>query len=43
MTLAVPPLLEVHGSRLFSNWLAQIYASLAFTSYKAGTVFFIGL
>jgi uncharacterized protein (TIGR03032 family) len=43
MTLAVPPLLEVHGSRLFSNWLAQIEASLVFTTYQAGKVFFIGL
>ena len=37
------PLLTLHGSRLFSNWLADMRCSLTFTTYQAGKVFFIGL
>ncbi len=36
------PALEIQGSRLFSNWLASAKASLAFTTYQGGKVFFIG-
>ncbi|MEM7525987.1 MAG: TIGR03032 family protein [Pseudomonadota bacterium] len=37
------PTLEITGSRLFSTWLAGQKASLAFSTYQAGKVFFIGL
>lgn len=37
------PSLEFHGSRLFNSWLGEAGASLAFTTYQAGKVFFIGL
>lgn len=37
------PSLEFHGSRLFNSWLGEADASLAFTTYQAGKVFFIGL
>ena len=37
------PKLVLSGSRLFPSWLAQQKASLAFTTYQAGKVFFIGL
>lgn len=37
------PKLVIAGSRLFPAWLAQQKASLAFTTYQAGKVFFIGL
>ncbi|MEM7268617.1 MAG: TIGR03032 family protein [Pseudomonadota bacterium] len=37
------PKLVMAGSRLFNSWLAQQKASLAFTTYQAGKVFFIGL
>ena len=37
------PKLTLAGSRLFSAWLGQQKASLAFTTYQAGKVFFIGL
>ncbi|MFO7854348.1 MAG: TIGR03032 family protein [Paracoccaceae bacterium] len=38
-----PPRLEFSGSRLFTSWLASRRASLAFTTYQAGKVFFVGL
>lgn len=37
------PRLELTGSRLFTAWLAQARASLAFTTYQAGKLFLIGL
>jgi uncharacterized protein (TIGR03032 family) len=37
------PTFELSASRQFSNWLAERKASLAFTTYQAGKVFFIGL
>jgi hypothetical protein len=37
------PKLELTGSRLFTAWLAQGRASLAFTTYQAGKLFRIGL
>jgi hypothetical protein len=38
-----PPTLEFHGSRLFATWLKNAGVSLAFTTYQAGKVFFIGM
>ena len=38
-----PPSLEITGSRQFTAWLAEQNLSLAFTTYQAGKVFFIGL
>jgi uncharacterized protein (TIGR03032 family) len=35
--------LELTGSRLFTAWLAQARASLAFTTYQAGKLFLIGM
>ena len=37
------PKLALTGSRLLPAWLAQQKASLAFTTYQAGKVFFVGL
>ena len=37
------PSLEMTGSRQFSAWLAEQQLSLAFTTYQAGKVFFLGL
>ncbi len=37
------PSLEITGSRQFTAWLAEQNSSLAFTTYQAGKVFFIGL
>ena len=37
------PKLELVGSRLFTAWLAQAGASLAFTTYQAGKLFLVGL
>lgn len=34
---------EFHASRLFVSWLAEQRASLAFTTYQAGKLFFVGL
>ena len=34
---------EFHASRLFVSWLAEQHASLAFTTYQAGKLFFVGL
>lgn len=38
-----PPELEMLGSRQFTAWLAEQKASLAFTTYQAGKLFFVGL
>lgn len=38
-----PPAFEISTSRQFSAWLAETGASLAFTTYQAGKLFFIGL
>ncbi|MDZ7750541.1 MAG: TIGR03032 family protein [Gammaproteobacteria bacterium] len=38
-----PPRLEISASRQFTAWLAEQKASLAFTTYQTGKVFFIGL
>lgn len=35
--------LEIHGSRQLPSWLAEHRVSLAFTTYQAGKLFFIGL
>ena len=37
------PAFEINASRQFTAWLAEQYLSLAFTTYQAGKVFFIGL
>lgn len=37
------PSLEITGSRQFTSWLAEQQISLAFTTYQAGKLFFIGL
>ncbi|RFB04551.1 TIGR03032 family protein [Parvularcula marina] len=37
-----PPQLELTPSRMFPSWLANSGSSLAFTTYQAGKVFFIG-
>ena len=37
------PKLALTGSRQFPSWLAEQGASLAFTTYQAGKIFFIGL
>ena len=37
------PSLEITASRQFTSWLAEQNVSLAFTTYQAGKVFFIGL
>ena len=34
--------LKLTGSRLFAYWLAEQRSSLAFTTYQAGKLFFIG-
>lgn len=36
------PALEISTSRQFTAWLAEVGASLAFTTYQAGKLFFIG-
>ncbi len=43
--LSAPPTpsLEINGSRQFTAWLYEQNLSLAFTTYQAGKVFFIGL
>jgi len=43
MTETIKPALEMYGSRLFTQWLAQVQASLVFTTYQAGKMFLIGL
>lgn len=42
MTDTKRPSLEFHGSRLFTAWLKSAGVGLAFTTYQAGKVFFIG-
>jgi hypothetical protein len=37
------PSLEITASHQFTSWLAEQNLSLAFTTYQAGKVFFIGL
>ena len=37
------PKLEINASRLFTSWLAAENASLCFSTYQVGKVFFIGL
>ncbi|WP_306250388.1 TIGR03032 family protein [Parvularcula sp. IMCC14364] len=37
------PAFSASGSRLFTSWLTGAQASLAFTTYQAGKVFFIGM
>lgn len=37
------PILDLSASRLFTSWLAAQGASLAFTTYQAGKLFFVGL
>jgi uncharacterized protein (TIGR03032 family) len=37
------PALEINASRQFTAWLAEQQVSLAFTTYQAGKVLFIGL
>lgn len=37
------PELEIAGSRQFGSWLAEQRVSLAFTTYQAGKLFFVGL
>ncbi len=37
------PSLEISASRQFNAWLHEQNLSLAFTTYQAGKVFFIGL
>jgi uncharacterized protein (TIGR03032 family) len=37
------PLLEVSASRQFGAWLAEQHLSLAFTTYRSGKLFLIGL
>lgn len=37
------PAFEINASRQFTAWLAEQFLSLAFTTYQAGKVFFIGL
>jgi uncharacterized protein (TIGR03032 family) len=45
MTQSVPsqPSLKIDTSRQFTPWLAEQNLSLAFTTYQAGKIFFIGL
>ena len=37
------PKLEINTSRQFTPWLAEQQVSLAFTTYQAGKIFFVGL
>jgi len=37
------PKLEISTSRQFTSWLNDVEASLAFTTYQTGKLFFIGL
>lgn len=37
------PRLEISASRLFTSWLVEQRASIAFTTYQAGKLFLIGL
>ena len=42
-TTTAKPSLEITASRQFTSWLAEQTLSLAFTTYQAGKLFFIGL
>lgn len=42
-TTSQTPALEIDASRQFTSWLAEQQASITFTTYQAGKVFFIGL
>ncbi len=42
-TAPAEPKVEITASRLFVFWLAEQNASIAFTTYQAGKLFFIGL
>ena len=41
-TTASQPWLNAQGSRYFLDWLAEQQASLAFTTYQTGKLFFVG-
>lgn len=41
--MSTTPQLELTGSRQLPNWLAEQRVSLAFTTYQAGKLFFIGV
>lgn len=43
MITTADPRLDITASRLFTSWLAAQGASLAFTTYQAGKLFFVGL
>ena len=43
MSTAPSPRLEITGSRQFTPWLAEQNLSLAFSTYQAGKVFWLGL
>ncbi|MGB0134109.1 TIGR03032 family protein [Dokdonella sp.] len=34
---------QMHASRLFVSWLAEQHASIAFTTYQGGKIFFVGV
>src|SRR5215216_6638362 len=36
------PWLQAQGSRHFTDWLAEVRISLAFTTYQTGKLFFVG-
>jgi uncharacterized protein (TIGR03032 family) len=40
---AASPTVEISGSRQFTAWLTEQNLSLAFTTYRAGKLFFVGL
>jgi len=42
-SLPAEPIFEVFSSRHFTGWLAEARLSLAFTTYQAGKLFFLGL
>ncbi|GAB4179960.1 MAG: hypothetical protein Kow0020_16030 [Wenzhouxiangellaceae bacterium] len=42
MTTSKAPPFKLHFSRRFDAWLADFNASIAFSTYQAGKVFFIG-
>ncbi|MGF1572074.1 MAG: TIGR03032 family protein [Sumerlaeia bacterium] len=37
------PKLEITTSRLFTSWLAEMNASIVFTTYQSGKIFFLGI
>ncbi|MDX1972561.1 MAG: TIGR03032 family protein [Candidatus Sumerlaeia bacterium] len=40
---ATPPKLEITTSRLFSSWMIEQQASICFTTYQSGKIFFLGI